>query len=113
MSACTDCGAAQTWICRGLCRRCHRRHERDGTLDRHPPARPYYGGYGRRIPWDVDEVVVERILNGDWRLFANPSERTEVCRRWVEAGRAMNELRRLTGWKTERYYKREEAECRT
>ena len=54
---------------------------------------------------EIDEVVVLRILNGDASLApaATKPERIEVARRWIDAGRAANELARLTGWKTERY----------
>lgn len=52
-----------------------------------------------------DEVAVERILAGAWRLPSSPAERTEVCRRWAADGRSMNELGRLTGWATHRYWK--------
>lgn len=55
---------------------------------------------------DFDPVVVDRILAGDFRLKATPPERTEVARRWAEAGRAMNEIARLTGWRIERYYRK-------
>lgn len=47
-----------------------------------------------------DPVVIERILDGDWRLAATPAERTEVVARWTGS---LNELARLTGWKVERY----------
>lgn len=53
----------------------------------------------------LDEVAVQRILSGDWRQPTNAFERAEVVRRWVTAGRSMNELARLTGWKPERYYR--------
>lgn len=52
---------------------------------------------------EVDPVVVERILAGDWRLPATPAERSEVARRWVAEGRSVNELARISGWKADRY----------
>lgn len=52
----------------------------------------------------VDAVAVQRILAGDWRGSANKAERVEVVRRWRAAGKPVNELARLTGWKVERYY---------
>lgn len=59
---------------------------------------------------DVDEVAVERILRGDWRLSSTRAERVEVCRRWVEQGRgSLAELERRTGWKVHRYYRLEAA----
>jgi transcriptional regulator with XRE-family HTH domain len=51
---------------------------------------------------EVDPVVVLRILAGDV-VPATNAERTEVVRRWVAVGRAVNDLERLTGWKPERY----------
>lgn len=48
---------------------------------------------------DVDPVVVQRILAGDWRLPATHAERVEVAQRWT-GGR--NELERLTGWNVRR-----------
>ncbi len=46
---------------------------------------------------DLDEVVVDRILAGD-RLDATPAERAEVVRRWLNTGRPLADLERLTGW---------------
>jgi hypothetical protein len=48
---------------------------------------------------DLDPVVVERILAGDWRLSANRAERAEVVRRWTGS---LNELERRTGWNVAR-----------
>lgn len=53
-----------------------------------------------------DPVVVQRILDGDWRLKANPAERAMVVRRWTGSAA---DLARLTGWKVERYVDREGA----
>lgn len=52
----------------------------------------------------VDEVVVLRILGGDYTLAATPAERAEVASRWPGT---LNELARLTGWKVERYFRAE------
>lgn len=52
---------------------------------------------------EVDPVVVQRILDGDWNLRANKAEKVAVTEAWLQSGRATNELARLTGWKTERY----------
>lgn len=106
---CIDCGRARGWVRRGLCNACYLRHRTAGTLNQFPASHPYYGTGGHRIDWSVDEAVVERILGGDWRLFANPAERAEICRRWSESGGSLNELNRLTGWRPSRYYKRKEA----
>lgn len=56
-------------------------------------------------PDDVDDVVVARVLGGDWRLPCTPAEKAEVARRFVEAGGTTNTLSRRTGWKVERYYR--------
>lgn len=53
---------------------------------------------------DVDEVVVERILAGEWRLRATRAEKVEVVAQWREAGRSLAYLAAVTGWKPERYY---------
>lgn len=57
---------------------------------------------------ELDENVVERILTGDV-VPATNAERREVVRRWPTTGRSLNELERLTGWKTERYVDRDGA----
>jgi hypothetical protein len=53
----------------------------------------------------VDESVVIRILNGDWKLKCSKAEKFAVVARWAGD---LNELERLTGWKVERYIVREE-----
>jgi ParB family transcriptional regulator, chromosome partitioning protein len=52
---------------------------------------------------EIDEVVVDRILSGDYKTLATRAEKVEVVRRWTAGGRSAAELARLTGWKTERY----------
>ncbi len=52
---------------------------------------------GSTSPDTFDDVVVERILAGD-RLDATPTERAEVVRRWLNTGRPLADLERLTGW---------------
>lgn len=48
----------------------------------------------------LDDVVVARILAGDWRCPANFAERCAVVAQWK---RPYAELEGLTGWKVERY----------
>lgn len=48
-------------------------------------------------PVDLDEVVVERILDGE-RLDATQEEKAEVVRRWLAAGRPLAHLEAQTGW---------------
>jgi hypothetical protein len=74
-----------------------------GTLS---PTRATDGGYARQDRDDVDEVVVTRILAGDWHLPANVAEKITVAARWPGT---LAELERLTGWsKIERYVTRED-----
>lgn len=57
----------------------------------------------------ADPVVVQRILSGEWKLPSNPAERTEVCRRWVTNGGSTFALAKITGWRVERYYRKDAA----
>lgn len=50
-----------------------------------------------------DEVVVERVLSGDWRLKCNAAERAEVVAAWTGTD---GELERLTGWNVARERRR-------
>lgn len=52
---------------------------------------------------EIDWVVVERALAGDFAPRISPAERREIVRRWSGSH---NELARLTGWKVERYVDR-------
>lgn len=72
----------------------------EGEID-DPDARPYAEHTGV----DVDEVVVERVLSGEWRLPTTRAEKVEISRRWYASGRSLGELNRATGWKPERYFK--------
>lgn len=77
----------------------------DHDLD-DPDARAYGSGQrAARAAADYDQVVVDRILAGEYRLPSTRSERTEVATRWAASGRSLAELGRLTGWKPERYYR--------
>lgn len=60
-----------------------------------PTAKPYLGNPRDH---DLDEVVVARVLDGDWRLRATAAEKRAVIARWIESGRELNELERRTGW---------------
>jgi hypothetical protein len=73
-----------------------------GTLS---PTRVADGGYARQDRDDIDEVVVTRILGGDWRLRSTVAEKCAVVARWTGT---LGELERLTGWKPERYVTRED-----
>ncbi|WP_248581572.1 ParB/RepB/Spo0J family partition protein [Nocardioides sp. InS609-2] len=52
----------------------------------------------------ADDSAVERILGGDWKAKCSPSDKAEVCRRWHAAGKSLNKLAALTGWRPSRYY---------
>jgi hypothetical protein len=51
----------------------------------------------------ADPVVVERILEGDFRLPANRAERVLVVEGWLQRGRSLAQLATSTGWNLERY----------
>ncbi|WP_372733589.1 hypothetical protein [Nocardioides sp.] len=72
----------------------------DEDLD-NPDATPY----ASQEPIDIDDVVVDRVLAGEWHLPTTKAERAEVCRRWYATGRSLTDLSRLTGWKPERYFR--------
>lgn len=57
----------------------------------------------------VDPMVVERILGGDWKLKATRAEKEAVCAQWARWGYSFRQLNLLTGWKPERYFKIREA----
>lgn len=66
----------------------------------------------RKVPADltsVDPVAIDRILAGEWRLPCTPAEKTLVCMAWVESGRSITELARLTHWRVTRYYQKDAA----
>lgn len=107
---CARCDTIGQHKGRGLCTNCYWWHWKYGGLDRYP-TRPVKGEYWRAKvnPEAVDPVIVERILGGDWRMKANPSEKAEVCRRWVRSGRSLRQLELLTGWASHRYYQLREA----
>lgn len=54
----------------------------------------------------VDEVAVQRVLSGDWRLACTKADKFAVVARWPGS---LKELGRLTGWKVERYMEKESA----
>lgn len=64
--------------------------------------------YATRPGGDVDPVLVDRLLGGEWQLSqtATNAERHIVVNAWREQGRPSNELARLTGWRINRYTNR-------
>lgn len=51
---------------------------------------------------DVDPVVVDRVLAGEWRLPATRAERVEVIRRAIDMGRSQSWVEKNTGWNVAR-----------
>lgn len=52
---------------------------------------------------DIDPVAVERRLAGDRSVRLTTAERFEIIRRWVATGRSLNECKRVTGLRPDRY----------
>lgn len=59
---------------------------------------------------EVDPVVIERVLAGDWSLAAaaNPAEREKIVAGWTARDRPLTELERRTGWQVHRYTRKEQ-----
>ncbi|MBA2952144.1 ParB/RepB/Spo0J family partition protein [Nocardioides sp. CGMCC 1.13656] len=57
-----------------------------------------------------DEVVVQRILDGQHNVAATPPDRVEVVHRWTASGRSLKALEEQTGWNVHRYVRRPTAE---
>jgi hypothetical protein len=57
---------------------------------------------------EVDEIAVERALNGD-RVKLTKPDREEVVRRWLAAGRPISHLEAQLGIRADRYIGRETA----
>lgn len=70
---------------------------------------PGYREHGRHR--DLDTVVVERIVGGDWSLAgaASKPERVAVVAEWQARGWPLASLERVTGWRSDRYLNREAA----
>lgn len=60
---------------------------------------------GSRRFEEVDPIVIERVLSGDWSLAAdaNPAERSRIVAAWTERELPLAELERRTGWRADRY----------
>lgn len=77
-------------------------------LDPDDPDEQPDPGYQELRPGDeLDPVVVDRILGGDWTLArsATTAERIAVVAQWPGT---RNELERRTGWRAHRYIKTDE-----
>lgn len=68
-----------------------------------PDEQPQLGGTDS----EVDDVVVQRIVGGDFTLArgATPAERRAVVALWPQS---LTELERMTGWRADRYIQRGE-----
>lgn len=53
----------------------------------------------------VDEVAIERRLNGDKTAALTKAERAELVRRWASTGLSNNACERITGVNPRRYKK--------
>lgn len=58
---------------------------------------------------ELDEVAVQRALNGDRNVRLTTDERREVVRRWQALDRPLAEMERVTGINAHRYLDRESA----
>ncbi|VXB82812.1 hypothetical protein [Aeromicrobium sp. 9AM] len=58
---------------------------------------------------ELDEVAVQRAMNGDRTVALTKPEREEIARRWEAQGRPLNELERVTGINAHRYRDKESA----
>jgi hypothetical protein len=56
---------------------------------------------------DVDPIVIERVLGGDFSLPTTHAEKLEVVRRWLASGRSGKALGDVSGLKVERYIRRQ------
>ncbi|REK73671.1 hypothetical protein DX116_09105 [Aeromicrobium endophyticum] len=92
---CVDC-SAKIRASSTRCRACHAVYR--GVVAERRPRRK-----DSRAHDDVDEVVVQRVLSGDWRIRTTQAEKKAVTAKWVAEGRSVAELGRLTGWRAERY----------
>lgn len=72
-----------------------------------PDEQPRRGASRRPTKADIDPIVVERVLAGD-RVPTTIAEKREITRRWLARGGSLNELERVTGWKSDRYVQRAE-----
>lgn len=53
---------------------------------------------------NVDHVLVERVISGDFALAAkaNKDDRAEIIRQWAGLGRSLTDLARRAHWKVTR-----------
>lgn len=51
----------------------------------------------------IDEVAIERRMQGDKAVPLTRTERVELVRRWVAAGRSRSDCARVTGVNAGRY----------
>lgn len=59
--------------------------------------------FDHRPKHEIDEVIVQRVLDGDNGLVMTTAERFEVMLRWLAAGKSERSLCERMGWKETRY----------
>ncbi len=79
----------------------------DETID-DPGARPRHKVKAPRKT-DLDPVVVERFLDGDYHLATTYAEKREIAKQWADLGRSGHALEKATGWNSARLYREEKA----
>lgn len=111
MKRCARCDRETEKVVRGLCHSCYQWARTNGKIEEYPlKRRPLSRSWRAKYDPDaIDEVVVRRILSGEWGLKANPSEKREVCRLWTARGGSLRTLESFTGWNTTRYFRLTEA----
>lgn len=58
----------------------------------------------------LDEVAIQRRMDGDKSVALTVEEKTELRRRWLASGRSLNEMERVTGVNSGRHKEEAEAE---
>ena len=80
----------------------------DDTID-NPFMEPQWVENVPHIQAPVDEVAVQRAVDGDRTVNLTKADRHEVVRRWQAAGRSLAEMERVTGINAHRYLDQETA----
>lgn len=67
-------------------------HDLEPDLTHHEP-----------VDEDLDDVAIDRAMDGDRSVRLSKAEKAELARRWIAAGRSLNEMERVTGINSHRY----------
>lgn len=67
---------------------------------------PGYQAYRSHLDNTIDEVVVDRVLAGDFTLARSTTkaEKVAIVAGWRDSGRSLTQLEKATGWQAYRYY---------